>query len=680
VRGPAILYFSLIASTAAQAPAVAPAVAALRASPTKIHLVIDGPADGRPVRLLEQLPYERRNGSERPPAWTGEWKRQPIVLARFDGARDRLYSRFVLQDVEKNTILGSACVQDVDPPDERRFDLLQPKGIKGVQSIVDVNDALALGVQQAAHNVTIGSVVLPQGTAAQEYHDVDGEKIPLNIGGLAGLDASLRTMTEAGVRNYLILINPVPTSPDDKNPFIHPKTDLKNAPNHLGAFNLTNAYGWKHFRAALEVLGERYSRPDRKFGQIAGVILGNELQSHWWWHNLGRMAPDEVVADYERSLRAADLALRRAHPQLRVYVSLDHHWTARIEADLKKCLSGKEFVDQLAARARAEGDYPWDVAFHPYPEDLNNPRTWKDRQAVLDFFTPKITFKNLEVLTKYLARDAMTYRGQVRRVILSEQGFQTIDGPEGESLQAAAFAYAFEKSSRTPGVDAFIYHRHVDHEHEGGLRLGLWTVRKGSVIQPEHKKKSYDVFKAAGTPVQASAFEFAKSIIGINGWSSLNPAERIAETPPIVDDPAMVVANLVDRLSEAKLIRCADARADFFSDHGRFEPSLFEHPQPEGDAEVVYAMALPAAPTELRFATALGAKSGNGVRFSVGIDGKEIWNAEQKDGRRVERRIDLAPYAGKKIELALRVNAMGDTSNDWAHWVRPRVLLLAPAK
>ena len=78
----------------------------------------------------------------------------------------------------------------------------------------------------------------------------------------------------------------------------------------------------------------------------------------------------------------------------------------------------------------------------------------------------------------------------------------------GERLQAAGFCYAWEKVARLAGVDAFIYHRQVDHEYEGGLNLGLWRRKPGSVV-------------TAGTPEQAKAFEFALPIVGLKRWDDL---------------------------------------------------------------------------------------------------------------------------------------------------------------
>jgi hypothetical protein len=176
-------------------------------------------------------------------------------------------------------------------------------------------------------------------------------------------------------------------------------------------------------------------------------------------------------------------------------------------------------VDYLAGNPDTS-KIDWHVAYHPYPENLFEPRFWRDQTALPDSQTPRITFKNLEVLTGYLRRPELLHDGRPRRVILSEQGFHTPDGPEGEALQAAAFCYAYQKVARLDGIDAFILHRHVDHPHEGGLRLGLRRFTPTAPDAPR-QKLIYDCFRHADGPDWKRTFDFALPIIGINSWADI---------------------------------------------------------------------------------------------------------------------------------------------------------------
>jgi hypothetical protein len=326
-------------------------------------------------------------------------------------------------------------------------------------------------------------------------------------------------MTRAGIRVTIILLNHVQPAVDALR---HPDT-ITAPPNGIGAFNLTDGQGSRIFRGLVEILTERYSRLDAANGLVAGYIVGNEIQSHFDWYNLGDAEPDSVVGEYAGAVRVADLAVRRFHPDARVFVSLDHNWTRRHRSEPTRSMPGRVLLDDLHAHLASQGDVPWGVAFHPYPEDLGDPRTWRDETAILSFDSPRITFRNLEVLRDYLRRPHLLVDGEPRRLILSEQGFHCPPGEMGESLQAAAYAYAFERVRRIGGIESFIYHRHVDHPDEGGLRLGLRENVPGTFDRPARPRLIHELFRAIDTPDATAAAAFAKPIIGISSWDEVGP-------------------------------------------------------------------------------------------------------------------------------------------------------------
>src|SRR6185503_5308339 len=98
---------------------------------------------------------------------------------------------------------------------------------------------------------------------------------------------------------------------------------------------------------------------------------------------------------------------------------------------------------------------------------------WNDDKAFDTLDTPLITFKNIEVLTRYMRQPHLLFEGRIRHIILSEQGLNSEETDESERIQAAAYALAYWKIVRTNGIEAFIYHAHVDHREEFGLNLGI---------------------------------------------------------------------------------------------------------------------------------------------------------------------------------------------------------------
>ena len=153
---------------------------------------------------------------------------------------------------------------------------------------------------------------------------------------------------------------------------------------------------------------------------------------------------------------------------------------------------------------------------------MGNPRTWLDSAAWPTADSPHLTFKNLGVACHYQKRPELLWQGKPRRIILSEQGLHCLDTPDGETLQAAGFAYAWEKVSRQDGIDALIWHRHVDHAQEGGLRLGLWSHKPNTISEPDKKRRLYDLFQKAGTPAWPAAAAFALPITGLESWDELS--------------------------------------------------------------------------------------------------------------------------------------------------------------
>ena len=190
------------------------------------------------------------------------------------------------------------------------------------------------------------------------------------------------------------------------------------------------------------------NRGDRQ----AGCIVGNEVNAHWEWYNLGNATRAEVVADYLRTVRITHTAVRKSSAHARVYLSLTHYWDRVMRSGPLRSCEGRGLIDDFNRLARAGGDFDWHLAQHPYPENLFEPRTWLDKQPTSREDTPKITFKNLEVLDAYFRRAEMLYQGKPRRIILSEQGFHCPDKPDGELWQAAAYCYAWKKVTSLAGI------------------------------------------------------------------------------------------------------------------------------------------------------------------------------------------------------------------------------------
>ncbi|HWB06788.1 MAG TPA: DUF5722 domain-containing protein [Verrucomicrobiales bacterium] len=398
----------------------------------------------------------------------------------------------------------------------------QTPDIKGLQ--VQMNeDAIALGIHHAAINVNLTQLLDPSRKRGNPVRSAAGHEFSLNEGYLRSLDRQVRPLSDKGIVVYLILLTYPSKDPARDTIAIHPGS-RKDYQYSVGAFNSGTEEGRAYLEAVTGFLAERWNGASPEHGRVWGWIVGNEVNSHWLWYNMGRAEMPEVVSEYEKAFRIVHRAVKAASANARLYIPFDHHWSISMSGiSAQEATPGKAFLDAFAAKVRERGDFDWHVAAHPYPEDLGNPRVWADKSITFDDATPKVTFKNLEVLCRHLERPELLWQGKPRRVILSEQGFHTLSKTNGETLQAAAYAYAWEKCRHLPLVDAFIYHRHVDHAQEGGLRLGLWTNKPGTVSEPDKKKAIYDLFQKAGTPGWDEAAKFALPVAGLKSWDELKP-------------------------------------------------------------------------------------------------------------------------------------------------------------
>jgi len=392
---------------------------------------------------------------------------------------------------------------------------------KGLQ-VQMVDDALALGIRHAALNVDLTAFVDLDGGDDALAHEHGGRRWWLAKAPVAALDAQVAPLSRAGVVVSAILLA-IQSGDPARDRFTVHGACVGRAPNGIAAFATDRDESRRFLGAVVTFLAQRYAG-DAPHGRIWNWIVGNEVNSHWWWHHMGRAGLDDVVAAYEPAVRLVHGAVREHSRHGRVFVSLEHHWTQRQAAgDAQQALPGRELLAAFAARARAGGDFDWHVAFHPYPEDLFDCRFWRDRTATDDDDAHRVTFRNLPVLTRFLDRPELRWQGATRRVLLSEQGFHCRDGEAGELEQAAAFALAWSIVDRLPAIDALILHRHVDHAHEGGLRLGLWTRKPDSVCAPERRRRIADVFAACDTPRWPACADFALPIVGLARWQDWPP-------------------------------------------------------------------------------------------------------------------------------------------------------------
>jgi hypothetical protein len=443
-----------------------------------------------------------------------------------DGNRSRLFSKFAVALETNGEVFWVDAPQYIVNPDalaENRYPFPAAKSKKGLQ-VQYTDDAEELGISHAALNVAYDQMLYLTGSNPGNTipYEFQGRTYYFKKNYIDYLDREIKSLSDNGNVVSLILImyrNLDPSTPNSI--LIHPDSEPNGT---VYAFNTKTADGVAYFSAITNFLAERYTRADAAYGRAVNFIVGNEIGQNKIWNNMGPKLIHEYVEDYARTLRLTDTIVRSHYDKARVYISLDHFWSEDLPPDSLWKYDNKQIVDLLTSHIRAHGDIPWNVAFHPYPENLFNPRFWNDTTATFDFDTDRITFKNLSVLVDYMKQPDYLFNGEMRRIILSEQGFHSLDNSlESQKIQAAAYAYAYYIVKFLDGIDSFILHRHVDHALEGGLNLGLWTNLPGQIATPDKQKVIYDVFKYIDTDRSLEVTEFAKEIIGIEAWEEVIP-------------------------------------------------------------------------------------------------------------------------------------------------------------
>ncbi|MGW5366285.1 DUF5722 domain-containing protein [Actinopolymorpha pittospori] len=542
------------AATTAGTSAAEPGIASVSARDTTIVVTGTVPDTSAPVAvyaLEAQAPPDSYTGTVPAASTTADTSGGfTATLPRMDAAgQDRLYDQYVVvagSGDSAQPVGGPHYVDRLDFTRARDFAYPKAASKKGLQ-VEMTDDAEELGVQHAGINVAFNELMRNgpgEDPGAVVPFESNGRTFYFDANAVASLDGQIKPLSDNGVLVNLILILYQDADPTSAWPILH-HPDAVVGGGTVYAFNTKTAEGVAHFTAAMEFLADRYTRADEKYGRAVGYIVGNEVDAQWVWANSGDMPLDDFLSYYAKAVRIAWQATQKYWAGARTYISLTHCWTIVCGTNPDpdnptRYYAGRDVIDQLSALTKDTGDVGWSVAYHPYPEDLFDPAFWNDTTAQPGPDTQRITFKNIEVLPEYLSQDNLRYDGGSRRIILSEQGCNTPgDTADAERLQAACYAYAYYKVRFLDSVDAFILHRHVDHQQEGGLRLGLWTWddERTEAALPGRHKEIYDVFTQIDTAGSTRATDFAKQIIGIDDWADVIPgfdpaklAERTAPT------------------------------------------------------------------------------------------------------------------------------------------------------
>ncbi|MEY3032969.1 MAG: hypothetical protein RLZZ622_1444, partial [Planctomycetota bacterium] len=381
------------------------------------------------------------------------------------------------------------------------------KGLGGIPALRSPDhEIFDLGIRHATLNVVLTGLIHDQARPGWQAFEHGGRTWFINEKLLNRYDETLRQLAANNVIVSAILLigNQRDETGRPQSPLVHPDAESSGV---YAMPNLTAKTPARCYAAVLHLLADRWTRADGSYGRVANWIMHNEVDQAATWTNMGPQPLPRYAESYHRSARIMHHTARLFDRHARAFISLTHHWT---KAPQKPGVyEVRRLLDRFAAFARAEGDFEWGVAYHPYPQNLRNPNTWADTLPTNDFNTPLITLKNIAVLPQYLAQPRLQFQGKPRAILLSEQGFNTPTLAEADQKrQVAGLLYAFDQIESLPTIEAFHLHRYRDMpEAEGGLRLGI-------VDETGKHKLGWDAYRAIGSPTEQAFRPIANALIG----------------------------------------------------------------------------------------------------------------------------------------------------------------------
>ena len=309
---------------------------------------------------------------------------------------------------------------------------------------------------------------------------------------------------------------------DELSYLIHPSARKSGAASYY-TLNMQDEKARDTFEALFRYMGEELGSLKTR---VSNWTLGNEVNSCKEWNYSGNLSLNECVENYAKAFQLLYTGVKRGAKSSRVFISLDHAWTASVAGH-----SGKDYLDRFAAYMHQTApQMEWNVNYHPYSQPLTRVSFWKDNSNTTDAQNTKfISMKNIKVLTDYLSEIEARYgkaNGSIR-VIIGELGYTGELGKGNlEAEQAAALGYGYYIAMFNTRIDIYMIRAYLDdpREMKDGLYFGLRD-------QEHRQKEAYDVYKYLDSEESLSYMNRYLPVVGIDGWEQVIPGFRAEALP-----------------------------------------------------------------------------------------------------------------------------------------------------
>ncbi len=566
--------------------------------------------DGK-VYLFELLPYQStlRISDLVPIAETTPAESVTLTVDFAQGTQSRLFAKYVLATKSGDgysIVTNAHFIENPEVLASATFDYPKTTSKKGLAAQLN-SDLQELGVGHTVITLPINEYLLAENEEGAHSYIFDNRTYYIDREKLALLDHRVKVLSDAGVNIYLQLVL---TPPDENTPsrLRNLYFDSYSPSASFMAINTTNQESILFLESFITFITERYTRPDRQYGFAGSIILGYEVNNNRRFNSMGATSMDAYLNSYVTAFRVAATAARSVYAGAWVYVPLANNWTAEVsdlaaEVDSTLEYPGAAFLKSFNEKLIRSGNLAWGVAIDPYPSDHANTRFFEDEGALRSQNSPYLTMANLNVLSEFLADDALLCNGAKRSVVISDFALSSgSNTPEEQQLQAAAYAAAYAAACANSDVEAFIYHRQVDHAGENGLNYGIWTRVEGTTVTPQAKKTLYNIFKYIDTDTFGEYETELLKVLGVNEWSALITGIKAPEaTRRVIETLDVHKSEIPTQYHERTIVRFSEGSLFGFypSDNAAFVDLRPDPNDPvDADSSRMYAKMYNVTPSE----------------------------------------------------------------------------------
>ena len=221
-----------------------------------------------------------------PVAQTRAGAEMTFSLPLKEGARTLLYSGFVLAvfDRERGYIplCDAKCIENPSSLAQNTSPYPTYSSIKGL-SIVSSSEAVAMGTKHTVLRIEIEDYLLPKSVDGALSYIFDGTPYYYASEKIAELDYKIKALSGAGIEIFLEFslrasYKELPSVLSTLASKQSPNSEEEELYNNY-TISVDSGEGYRYMAAFFEMLAERYTRADGKYGFAGAYIIGNGAKS-----------------------------------------------------------------------------------------------------------------------------------------------------------------------------------------------------------------------------------------------------------------------------------------------------------------------------------------------------------------------------------------------------------------